>query len=196
MLLFALLTTLAPTLAITLVFYDWNRASLTNTVGQELRNASSETARELSQWLDERLRDLRVAASSYVLAENMPRTRGTGASKAVGHVRDYLTSVRERFTDYEALLVTEGSGHTLASSGRVTGIQVPWDRLTSLATGDALIGDAYWDATMAKAALALAVPIRQADGRFLGALVAKVNLRSVADQLQRLSPRDAADIYL
>ena len=196
MLLFALLTTLAPTLAITLVFYDWNRASLTNTVGQELRNASSETARELSQWLDERLRDLRVAASSYVLAENTPRTRGTGASKAVGHVRDYLTSVRERFTDYEALLVTDGSGHALASSGRVTGIQVPWDRLTGLAMGDALIGDAYWDATMAKAALALAVPIRQADGRFLGALVAKVNLRSVADLLQRLSPRDAADIYL
>src|SRR5207302_1196967 len=30
----------------------------------------------------------------------------------------------------------------------------------------------------------------------LGALVAKVNLRSVADLLQRLSPRDAADIYL
>src|SRR5438034_8520304 len=78
----------------------------------------------------------------------------------------------------------------------MSGVQFTQDRLTALRTGDALLGDAYWDAGLGKAALALAVPIRQADGRYVGALLAKVNLRSVADILQRLAPADSGDVYL
>jgi diguanylate cyclase (GGDEF)-like protein len=58
------------------------------------------------------------------------------------------------------------------------------------------VGEAYWDAGLGKAALALAVPIRQADGRYVGALMAKLNIRSVADILQRLAPADSGDVYL
>jgi diguanylate cyclase (GGDEF)-like protein len=75
-------------------------------------------------------------------------------------------------------------------------VQFTQDRLTGLRTGDALVGEAYWDAGLGKAALALAVPIRQADGRYVGALMAKLNLRSVADILQRLAPADSGDVYL
>jgi diguanylate cyclase (GGDEF)-like protein len=78
----------------------------------------------------------------------------------------------------------------------MSGVQFTQDRLTGLRTGDALVGEAYWDAGLGKAALALAVPIRQADGRYVGALMAKLNLRSVADILQRLAPADSGDVYL
>jgi len=44
---------------------------------------------------------------------------------------------------------------------------------------------------LGKAAIGLAVPIRQPDGRYVGALMAKLNLRAVADVLQRLAPRGA-----
>src|SRR3989442_12940727 len=44
--------------------------------------------------------------------------------------------------------------------------------------------------------MVLAVPIRQADGRFLGAFTAKLNLRTVAELLQRLAPDDPQDVYL
>src|SRR5439155_102139 len=64
------------------------------------------------------------------------------------------------------------------------------DRLSGLRTSDALVGDAYWDTGLGKAAVALAVPIRQADGRYAGALMAKINLRAVSDVLQRFAPRD------
>jgi diguanylate cyclase (GGDEF)-like protein len=47
-----------------------------------------------------------------------------------------------------------------------------------------------------KPATILAVPIRETDGRFLGAFIAKINLRSVADILQRLSPGEPGDVYL
>src|SRR3989442_15083176 len=44
--------------------------------------------------------------------------------------------------------------------------------------------------------MVLAVPIRQADGRFLGAFTAKLNLRRVAELLRRLAPDDPQDVYL
>jgi diguanylate cyclase (GGDEF)-like protein len=58
------------------------------------------------------------------------------------------------------------------------------------------VGDPYWDVTLGKAGIMVAVPIRQADGRLLGAFAAKLNLRSVAEILQRFSPSDPGDIYL
>src|SRR3989454_3967006 len=81
----------------------------------------------------------------------------------------------------------------------MSGVQFSLDRLNGLHTSDALVGDAYWDSGLGKAAITLAVPIRQADGRFAGALTAKVNLRAVADILQRLAPgegTDATDAYV
>ena len=72
----------------------------------------------------------------------------------------------------------------------MTGVQFTQDRLNALKTSDALVGDAYWDTGLGKAAIGLAVPIRQADGKYVGALMAKINLRAVADVLQRLAPRD------
>src|SRR6266550_4206192 len=91
---------------------------------------------------------------------------------------------------------TTSSRFVTSSGGRMSGVQFTQDRLTALRTGDALVGDAYWDAGLGKATLALAVPIRQADGRYVGALMAKLNLRSVADILQRIAPTDSGDVYL
>src|SRR5882762_234410 len=74
----AVLATLIPTLATTVLSYGRNRRALSEKVDQELRSTSSETARVLDQWLDERLDDLRVSASSYILSENVGRPGGGG----------------------------------------------------------------------------------------------------------------------
>jgi len=193
----AVLATLIPTLATTIVSYGRNRRALSDKVDQQLRGTSSETARALDQWLDERLDDLRLSASSYILSENVGRTAGNGADRAGARVRDYLTSARERFPSFETLLIIDASGRAVASSGGRTGaMSLPPDRLNALHTGDAHIGEPYWDLGLTKAAIVLAVPIRQADGRFLGALSAKINLRSIADTLERLAPAGAGEIYV
>src|SRR5437016_6014917 len=166
-LVFGLLATLVPTLATTLVSYTELKQSLSQQVTEQLRGVSAEAARQLDQWFDERLHDLRVAASSYEVAENLARIQGS-------------------------------------SGGRLSGVQPPPDKLNGLRTAELFLGDPYWDAGLAKAALVLAVPIRQAaDGRFLGVLAAKVNLRSVTDILQRLAPGEGGlgeggggDVYL
>jgi diguanylate cyclase (GGDEF)-like protein len=196
-LVFALLATLIPTLATTLVFSGRNQQSASDAAAQELLGASSEAAREIDLWLNQRLDGLRGAASSYVVAENLAKLRGREAGQALGRLRDYLTSVRERLPDHEGLLVIDPGGRVVASSsGRVGGVRLPPDGLKSLRTGGALVGDAYWDAALGRAAIVLAVPIRQVDGLFLGAFTAKLNLHAIADMLHRLSPDDPGDLYL
>src|SRR5438105_1093089 len=196
MLVFAVVATLVPALAVTIVSHRQNRPpSIGDQVALELHGTSADAAWDIDQWLSDRLRDLRVAATAYAVSENLTRMQGNAA--ALGRLRDYLNSVRERCPDCDALLVLDARGRFVTSSGsRMSGVQFTQDRLTALRTGDALVGDAYWDAGLGKAALALAVPIRQADGRSVGALLAKVNLRSVADILQRLAPADSGDVYL
>ena len=194
---FAVLATLLPTLATTLVFYGRNRRSLNDEAVQELLGASSEAAREIDLWLNQRLDDMRAAAGSYVVAENLAKLRGREGAQALGRLRDYLSSARERLPDHEALLVIDPGGRVVAgSSGRVGGVRLPPDGLNALRTGGALVGEAYWDAALGRAAIVLAVPIRQVDGLFLGAFTAKLNLHTVADLLHRLSPDDPGDLYL
>ena len=195
MLVFAVVATLVPALAVTVASHRQDRPSIGDQVAPELRAASADAAWDIDQWLSDRLRDLRVAATAYAAAENFARIQGNAA--ALVRLREYLNSVRERCPDCDALLVIDARGRFVTSSGgRMSGVQFTQDRLSGLRTGDALVGEAYWDAGLGKAALALAVPIRQADGRYVGALMAKLNLRSVADILQRLAPADSGDVYL
>ena len=195
MLVFAVVATLVPALAVTVASHRQDRPSIGDQVAPELRAASADAAWDIDQWLNDRLRDLRVAATAYAAAENLARIQGNAA--ALVRLREYLNSVRERCSDCDALLVVDARGRFVTSSGgRMSGVQFTQDRLTGLRTGDALVGEAYWDAGLGKAALALAVPIRQADGRYVGALMAKLNLRSVGDILQRLAPADSGDVYL
>src|SRR2546427_2653104 len=140
---------------------------------------------------------VRAAASSYVISENLAKIQGREDVQALGRLREYLNSVRQRLPDYEAVLVIEASGRVAtSSSGRVGGVRLPPDGLNRLRTGDALVGDAYWDGAIGKPAIVLAVPIRQADGRFLGAFTAKLNLRAVTELLQRLAPDEPRDVYV
>ena len=194
---FAVLATLIPTLVTTVVSYQQNRESLTEMMTAELRGATAESAREMSSWLDERLDALRVGASSYVVTENLNRIEGRNGAQALSRLRAYINSLRERFPDQEALLVLDATGRVVTSSGGRTGsVRLSPEGLNGLRTGEALIGDAYWDGALGKAVLVLAVPIREADGRFLAVFAAKLNLHAVADMLPRLSALDSGEVAL
>jgi len=194
---FAVLATLIPTFVTTVVSYQQSRESLAETIAAELRSATSESAREMGSWLDERLDALRAAASSYVVTENLSKIEGRDGDRALGRLRAYLNSLRERFPDQEALLVLDASGRIVtSSSGRTGSVRISPEGLTGLRTGEALVGEAYWDGALGKATIVLAVPIREADGRFLAAFAVKLNLHAVTDMLPRLSPLDSGDVAL
>src|SRR6266576_2677994 len=193
---FAVLATLFTTLVMTVMLYGRNRRSLSDRIGQELRGASSDAAREMGVWLDQRLYDLRLRASPYVVSDNLARATGRNTAQSLNRLRDYLNSVRQNLPAHDGLAIVGRDGQVLTSSGSRTGFRLSADQLNTLRTRDALAGEPFWDAGLGKAAIVLVVPIRQDDGVFLGALGAKINLDSLRNMLDELSAGHTRSLYL
>ena len=83
---FAVLAALIPALVTAVISYVQNQRALTDKVTQELVTASAQAGRESDAWLRERIYELRVFASSYVISENLGRRR------QVGRLADFLNS--------------------------------------------------------------------------------------------------------
>ena len=193
---FAVLATLFTTLVMTVMLYGRNRRSLSDRIGQELRGASSDAAREMGVWLDQRLYDLRLRASPYVVSDNLARATGRNAAQSLTRLRDYLNTIRQNLPSHDGLAIVGRDGQVLTSSGSRTGFRLSADQMNTLRTRDALAGEPFWDAGLGKAAIVLVVPIRQDDGMFLGALGAKINLDGVRDMLAELSVDGSRSLYL
>jgi diguanylate cyclase (GGDEF)-like protein len=192
---FALVVTLVPSGFTAWVSYTQNRRALEEKISQELLSASAQTAREMDVWVKERLYDLRVFASSYEVTENLTGRPGRPTTRT--RLSDYLNSVRERFSDYEELIVVDAGGRMVASSAsEPRRLQLPHDWARELTTTNALVGEAMWDKALGKAILLVAVPVQRADGRMVGALTARLNLRGAEEGLRTFAPSTSGRIYL
>jgi len=192
---FALAVTVIPTGLTAWISYTQNRKALEEKISQELLSASAQTAREMDVWLKERLYDLRVFASSYEVSENL--ARGAAGSKTEGRLNDYLNSVRERFSDYEELVVLDPQGRMVASSAsKPRAFRLPDNWKNELSATNAVVGEAFWDQSLGMGTLLVAVPVQRADGRLLGALAARLNLRGAKDGLLTFAPGKYGQIYL
>ena len=192
---FALVVTLIPSGLTAWISYTQNRRALEEKISQELLSASAQTSREMDVWLKERLYDLRVFASSYEVSENLAGKRGGPSSRA--RLSDYLNSVRERFTDYEELIVLDPAGRMVASSAsKPRQLRLPADWGSELSATNAVVGEAFWDGVLAKGILLVAVPVQRADGSIVGALAARLNLRGAEEGLQAFAPGTSGRAYL
>lgn len=192
---FALLVTLIPSGLTAWISYTQNRQALEEKISQELQSASAQTAREMDVWVKERLYDLRVFASSYEVSENLAGKRGSPATHT--RLSDYLNSVRERFSDYEELAVVDPAGRIVASSSRQPRpLRLPSDWSRELSATNSLIGEAFWDQPLGKGILLVAVPVQGADGRIVGALAARLNLRGAEEGLRTFAPGTSGRVYL
>lgn len=195
-LLFTVLATLVTTLAMALVLPGGSGRSAGDRVSLELRAVSSDAAREIGVWIDQRVFDLRLRASPYVVSDNLARASGRAGAQAVVRLRDYLNSIRQNLPGHDGLAITGPDGQVLTTSGNRTGFRLSQDQLNNLFTRDALVGDAVWDAAVGKPVIVVVVPIRRDDGLFLGALSAKVNLNGLIDMLREQSRDRSGDLYV
>src|SRR5207302_1388713 len=146
-------------------------------------------ARELDLWLKERLYDLRVFASSYEVSENLeriPRTPKGGEpvrqGAAYGRLRDYFNSVRDRFADYEELMVVDPGARVVAKTANTSAggagadtVALPSDWLRVLKNDHAVVGEPYRDGAT-----------RQPVPRLAWAVVAAVPAETAYRQATRL----------
>ncbi len=194
----ALLATLIPSLGMAWISYVQNRAALTDKITEELRSVTEQTAREIDLWLKERLYDVRVFASSYEVTENVVLARrAAGGGQAGARLNNYLTSVEERFPDYDELLVIDREGRPLATSAERAGeIHLPSGWLVRVAADQTVIGDAYWDEQLGQRFMTVAVPVTAADRSLVGALVANVSYRAVSTMLLVFAPGESGNMYV
>ncbi|OLC03447.1 MAG: hypothetical protein AUH78_02760 [Gemmatimonadetes bacterium 13_1_40CM_4_69_8] len=199
---FAVLATLIPSLSTAWVSYAHSQRSLTEKITGEQQSVSSQASRELDLWLKERLYDLRVFASSYEVSENLEKIPRTGREpvregRAYGRLRDYLNSVRDRFSDYEELIVLDSSARVVATSASDAGVvALPPDWLHAIKTDNAFVGEPYRDDVTRKPEMIVAVPIYPSSGRLIGALTAKLNLRAVQQIIRRFASNGLGGIVV
>lgn len=196
---FTIAATLVPGVTTAWISYAQNRRSLVGKISQELVSAGSQAARELDLWSKGRLYELRVFGASYEVSENLERLqRGQGAprTQALGRVREYLRSVAERFADYDELLAVDPAGRPVASSAARPGaVRLSEDWQQRLRTEEAVLGEPYRDED-GETRLAIAVPVMAASGRFLGGIVARVNVQSLSELLADFKPGGAGHVSI
>src|SRR5438046_3716475 len=199
MLVFALLATLIPSVTTGWISYLQNERSLSAKITGELQSVSAQTAREVDLWVKERLYELRVFASSYEVSENLERIQRPGGERAHERLTGYLRSVRERFADYQELLVVNAEGQEVASTApQPTSVSLPQGWAKTIRDRKSVVGDALWDDALKKGAVVFAVPIYQTGGRFLGALTAKLDFSALHRLLRRFAGggEQSGQVYL
>src|SRR5213083_3492527 len=198
MLVFALFATLIPSFTTAWISYLQNKRSITEKITGELQSVSAQTAREIDLWVKERLYELRVFAGSYEVSENLDRIPRAGGERARERLTGYLRSVRERFADYQELLVVNPEGEEVASTApHPTSVSLPQGWAKTIRQENAVVGDALWDDALKKGVIVFAVPIYQGD-RFLGALTAKLDFTALHRLLRRFAGggEESAQVYV
>jgi diguanylate cyclase (GGDEF)-like protein len=199
---FALLATIIPSVTMGYLSYVQNRKFLNEKIKQELRVVTSQVSRELDLWLKDRLYDLRVFSSSYVVLENLEKILRQGSAhieNVVAHrrLKDYLGSVRGKIVDYQELMLLDLQGAPVAtSSDKVTTVKLPERWLERAQANKYTIGSAYWDETLQAGVIVIVQPIRTANDRLLGVMLAKLNFRTISKVLVKYAQGEIGELYL
>ncbi len=109
----AVVLAIVPALVLGIIHYTHNRQLIETSVSQRLDGSASRFARELSLWVASRQSDLRVAASSYLVLENLDRALA-GDVSARRQVTEYLESVNSRLPAFNKLSLLDQTGNLIA----------------------------------------------------------------------------------
>jgi diguanylate cyclase (GGDEF)-like protein len=203
---FAVVATLIPSGITLVISYQQNRRALEAKITQDLVSQSEQTARSLSVWLKERLYDLRTLAISEEVANGLgsegapPAGRGAPAapsSPTRNRLREYLVSVNERLAAYGQLMVLDATGRVVGTTrGDAARVNLPPGWLNTIRAEDQLVGPPYWDTVTKAGKILVAVPVKRADGRLIGAFAAELNLAPVVGLMRSFAPETSSVIYV
>jgi diguanylate cyclase (GGDEF)-like protein len=200
---FAVVATLIPSGITLAIAYSQSRRALDTKITQDLVSQSEQTARSVSVWVKERLYDLRVFAASEEVGNSLgaePRAGAAASGAALptrNRLREYLLSLNERFTDYGQLMVLDAEGRMVGTTrDEVSAVSFPEGWLSVLRAEDQFVGTPYWDSLARTGKLLVAVPIKRADGRLLGAFAAELNLAPIVGLVRSFAPDTSSAIYV
>ena len=199
---FTLVATIIPAMTLGSLSYLQNTRFLNEKIEQGLRDIAAQTARELDLWIKERLYDVRVFSSSYIVSENLVtvlRNRGARLENLVAQnmLQEYLKSVRQKFTDYRELMILDLSGSLLATSASSdTPPVLPPDWKTKVLQKEPVVGEVYYDSQLKARVMLIADPILAANNELLGVLGVKIDAASIDKVLAAYTHTDLDDLFM
>ncbi|MGD9033492.1 MAG: cache domain-containing protein, partial [Desulfobacteraceae bacterium] len=199
---FALLATIIPTVIMGWVSYVQNRNFLSENIKQELKVVTTQTSREVALWLQRKLNDARTyTVSDTVLKyrEKLFRSDTPHVEKvdAQRRIRDYFRSLLGKFDEYEALMLMDLSGKTLATSAKkASPLQMPEKWLETARSDEPIVGQPYLDQASQIPVMVIATPILAGRNRILGILAIKLNFQAIGLMLKNYAHGEAVDLQL
>lgn len=199
---FTLVATVIPALTLGTLFYLQNTGFLNEKISQELRSNASQISRELDLWIKERLYDIRVFSSSYIVSENLAkisRHQGSHVENLVSLnlIKEYLRSVRQKFVDYKELVIVDLNGDLVAtSSSGETVLEMPPDWIEQVRRGEPIIGEPYLDPILGTQVMLIAEPILTSSDGLMGVVGAKLSVKSVNTILESYAQSGIDEVYL
>jgi diguanylate cyclase (GGDEF)-like protein len=94
-------------------------------------------------------------------------------------------------------MVFDAEGRVISTTREgVTPVSFPDDWLPVLRAEDQFVGTPYWDSVSRTGKLMVAVPIKRADGRMIGAFAAELNVAPLVGLIKAFAPDSSSSIYL
>jgi len=199
---FALAATIIPAITLGSLSYLQNTRFLNEKISQELRDSAAQVAREIDLLVKEKLYDVRVFASSYIVSENLVKILRSGGTTvenlvAMSLIQEYIESVRAKFSDYAELMIIDLEGHLVATSAPVRETPaMPANWRANVHSGQAIIGEASFDKSLKTRVIFIADPIRTPGGKIIGILGANLSLSAFDRVLTKYTQTDTRETYL
>lgn len=199
---FALMATIVPTIILGWQSYRQNSKLLREKISHELRNATVQASGKLDLWLKERLYDLRVFSSSYIISENLARIPGRSHTNisntaALDNIKAYLNSIENKFSVYESLILIDLSGKPLlADTPGMPASSLPEPWLNRLKKNPLLEATVKFPPYLDSRSMFIAEAVRASDGRPLGILSAKIEINAIRSILKNQASGGIDETYL
>lgn len=202
---FAIVATVLPALTLGSLAYLQITRFLNQKIAQDLKNVAAQVSRELELAIKERIYDVRVFSSSYIITENMAKIlqhkeNRVEKTAALHVIKSYLRSVRDKFLDYKELLIVDLQGTVVASSNAAksdkASPKTPHDWIMEARAGRSVISEIYFDPNLGSRVLVIGEPIRSANNELLGVLGARISVRPIDAVLAEHAQGDTKAVFL
>ncbi|WP_425433853.1 sensor domain-containing diguanylate cyclase [Nitrosovibrio tenuis] len=197
---FAVLATLIPSLGLGLLSFRQNETQTSEKVTNQLLALTNDASREMELWMDKRVHEANVTATSSAVIEGLPAPNRSQTNTPVKNSRalaHYLRSVQEKLDTILELTVMDAAGQIVASSAQTPAtVKLPKDWPGSTATEGLVIVPARWNELYGTASLSIAVPVLSYDNIIKGTLVAVLDLRTLQPHLKNDTKSPPGEVLL
>lgn len=201
---FAVISTLLPTIGLGLLSFKQNEALINDSVTRELRVLIDNINRQLNKWSEENMLAIRALSTSNTVIEGLTVLQQPGTDNELTDTKqissnmvDYLYSVQEKLDEILELTVFDHAGKIIASSSNTPEVhKVPEKWTHALLTSGVIAIPPVWNNHFATATVSITFPVLSYDNQRIGAIAATLDIGTFKSKLMEIKKLAAGEITM